>query len=329
MTITCTTYIRLLLAVVTATQLLSSPATAVTIDWVTVGNPGNTADNTGYGSVSTTYRISKFEVTNAQYAEFLNATAASDPNGLYNTRMADTGLFSSGGITRSGGAGSFTYSAIQGRGNKPVNWVSFYDALRFGNWMNNGQPSGAQDSSTTEDGAYTFSGSQVVGARNGGATIFLTSEDEWYKAAYYDAVSASYFEYPTSSNSASICGAPGPTPNTANCFPSVPQDVGGYTGSASPMGTFDQAGNIMEWNEDLKSGSDRVFRGGSFFSATSELAASTRLGQNPLNERDVVGFRIASTIPEPGTGILLSLGLILLGAARKRQRDGQSAQEFR
>jgi hypothetical protein len=59
--------------------LLTSTASAVTIDWVTVGNPGNAADDTGYGAVAGTYQIGKYEVTNAQYAEFLNAKAASDP----------------------------------------------------------------------------------------------------------------------------------------------------------------------------------------------------------------------------------------------------------
>ena len=63
---------------------------------------------------------------------------------------------SNGGITRSGGSGSYTYSAIAGRGNMPVNFVSFYDALRFANWLHNGQPTGAQDNTTTEDGAYTI-----------------------------------------------------------------------------------------------------------------------------------------------------------------------------
>ena len=52
----------------------SPVAHAVMFDWETVGNTGNAADPlTGFGSVDYTYRISKHEVTNAQYAEFLNA----------------------------------------------------------------------------------------------------------------------------------------------------------------------------------------------------------------------------------------------------------------
>ena len=85
--------------------------------------------------MATEYRISTTEVTNAQYAEFLNAKAATDPNALYNTSMG-SGF---GGITRSGSSGSYSYSAIAGRENMPVNFVSFYDSLRFANWLGNGQ----------------------------------------------------------------------------------------------------------------------------------------------------------------------------------------------
>jgi hypothetical protein len=71
-------------------SLLIQPASAVTIPTVPVGNAGNAADPlTGnlYGSVGYNYRIGTTEVTNAQYAEFLNFKAASDPLALYNTSM--------------------------------------------------------------------------------------------------------------------------------------------------------------------------------------------------------------------------------------------------
>src|SRR5213083_2600604 len=162
--------------------VIASSASAVTIDWTPVGNPGNDSDYIrGYvGAVGYAYSIDKYEVTNAQYVAFLNAKAAdnADPLGLYNLSMG-SGF---GGIKRSGSSGAYTYSAIAGRGDMPVNFVSFYDALRFANWMNNGQGSG-----DTETGAYTLLGGTATpsnGAvtRNAGASIFLTSENEWYKA---------------------------------------------------------------------------------------------------------------------------------------------------
>ena len=101
------------------------------------------------GAVAYNYRIGTTEVTNSQYAEFLNAKAASDPFGLYNTFMSD-GL-NYGGITKSGPSGSYTYATIAGRGDMPVNWVTWYDSIRFANWLHNGQGSG-----DTETGAYTL-----------------------------------------------------------------------------------------------------------------------------------------------------------------------------
>jgi formylglycine-generating enzyme required for sulfatase activity len=133
------------------------------MDWVTIGNPGNTPDyqpnpdGDFYGDVAYVYRISKYEVTNAQYAEFLNAKAASDPLGLYNANMG-SGF---GGITQTGSSGGYAYSAIAGRESMPVNFVSFYDTIRFANWLNNGQGNGG-----TETGAYT-----LLGGRRRRATV--------------------------------------------------------------------------------------------------------------------------------------------------------------
>ncbi|MFP8880085.1 MAG: SUMF1/EgtB/PvdO family nonheme iron enzyme, partial [Myxococcota bacterium] len=126
------------------------PALAqISIDYVTVGGPFNSCDKQMegcFGSVADSYQIGKFEVTNEQYAVFLNEKAADlDLLGLYNSSMG-SGF---GGITRSSEpSGSFTYITIAGREHKPVNFVSFYDGLRFANWLHNGQADGE-----TETGA--------------------------------------------------------------------------------------------------------------------------------------------------------------------------------
>ena len=46
------------------------------ISTVLVGDAGNANDTTGFGAVNEEYRIGTYEVTNSQYAEFLNAKAA-------------------------------------------------------------------------------------------------------------------------------------------------------------------------------------------------------------------------------------------------------------
>jgi formylglycine-generating enzyme required for sulfatase activity len=297
--------------------LIASSASAVTMAWTPIGNPGNACDPQSqgcFGVVGYAYQIGTYEVTNAQYAEFLNAKAAFDPLGLYNPLMGDAAIL--GGITRSGSDGSYTYSAIGGRANMPVNYVSFYDALRFANWMNNGQ--GFAD---TETGAYTLLGATPIPSnepvmRNAGATIVLTSEDEWYKAAYYDGVMASYFDYPAGSDTQITCAAPNAAANQANCDSSGLTDVGSYPGSASPYGTFDQGGNIIEWNEALLAFGVRGVRGGVYNSGPFGLVASAQGTSPPGTETRQIGFRIAM-IPEPGTGLLVIAGL--LGLARWRR----------
>ena len=75
---------RLLKLVVLTLALVPAAFSAVIMDYVLVGDPGNPNDpTTGYGGVNYSYAIEKYEVTNAQYAEFLNTKARSDPFSLY------------------------------------------------------------------------------------------------------------------------------------------------------------------------------------------------------------------------------------------------------
>src|SRR5688572_8217788 len=203
---------------VAAASLCAAPAAAVvTFEWRTVGDAGNACDDEPdfgcYGAVDYAYRIATHEVTNAQYVEFLTAKAADDPLGLYNPGMADV----PGGITRSGSPGSHAYGAVPGREHMPVNYVSFFDALRFANWLHNGQGDG-----DTETGAYTLLGgtptpSNLLVERNAEATIWVASDAEWYKAAHYDTASGAYYEYQTGTDAPVACAPPTATPNSANC----------------------------------------------------------------------------------------------------------------
>lgn len=153
------------------------------------------------GSVNYNYYISKYEITNNEYTAFLNAIASTDTYNLYNTNMATQNC----GIIRNGSSGSYIYSVRSSYSNKPVVWVSWLDAARYCNWLHNGKPSGAQNNSTTEDGAYVLngkiSGNNVV-QRNANASYYIPNENEWYKAAYYKggSTNAGYWLYPTKSD---------------------------------------------------------------------------------------------------------------------------------
>ena len=135
-------------------------ATPIVYDLVTVGNPGNSNDPaTGYGGVPYAYQIGTYHVTIGQYTAFLNAVAQTDTHGLYNSAM-DTDL-NVAGIARSGTSGGYTYAVKNNggdSGNRPISYVDWFSAARFSNWIANGQPTGLQTGTTTENGAYALNG---------------------------------------------------------------------------------------------------------------------------------------------------------------------------
>jgi sulfatase modifying factor 1 len=344
-------------AVVFSAVFQPASARAVTIDLVPVGNPGNANDpDTGIGRVTYDYQIGKYEVTIGQYAAFLNAVAKTDTYGLYDSGMAsDLNL---AGISRSGAPGTYSYSAIAASGsapyggvsaaNRPIGYVSWFNAARFANWLANGQPTGAQTSTTTENGAYNVNGAtsgnaqarNVTNPNTGAApTYFIPTQNEWYKAAYYSPVlnsgSGGYYTYATQSN-VLPGNVPGSGANQANFQNesgswSVTQsvdyslsqnyltDVGAFTNSASFYGTFDQSGNLWEWNDLTGTASPlRGYNGGAWVDVARQKGDSSTAPPDSFGNN--IGFRLVAPVPEPSTYAMALAGLACGGFSLFRRR---------
>jgi formylglycine-generating enzyme len=273
------------------------------IEFVHIGSPGNLADTTGdpnpAGSVSYSYRIGKYEISE-QMIDKANALG---------------GL----GITK------------DTRGpDKPATRVSWFEAAKFVNWLNldAGYPTAYKF-----DGTGTFQLWQPSDSgydannlfRNSEAKYFLPSADEWYKAAFYDPIAQVYWDFPNGSNTAPTAVASGTDPNTAIYDQAGPADIM-QAGGPSPFGTVAQAGNVWEWEEtavDLVNDDpveNRGFRGSAWLNTSgnpTSLSSSFRhFIQLPGNSIGDTGFRVASIIPEP-SAIILVIGAFLLPSIRR------------
>ncbi len=344
-----------LAAVAAIGPLAGDPARAEpTIDWVTVGDPGNAADTTGYGAVAESFRIMKYEWTNALYVQYLNAVdpQGTGPNSIYNSNMGNN---AKGGITNTGTVDGSRYTVKANMGDKPVNFLSWWDVARVANWMHNGAQTYAFTDATASapqnTGAYTV-GTTTFGApapaKNPGALFYIPTEDQWYKAAYYkgSGTSSGYWDYATQSDTAPTAvtadstgnGSAGSTGNFANFnFAAVwNSQLGNVTtvgtnGGPGAYQTFDMNGNVREWN-DLTgvSGTNRGFRGGAWGQNATFLPSTSRAEPRAQDEDNAFsGFRLASPgVPEidpAGMGSVAALLTGALGLLERRRRRANAA----
>lgn len=319
---------------------VTSVAQSISIETVLVGAPGNLADPmTGYGEVSAPFRISKSEVTVDQYVAFLNAIAAVPKHAAISDLWAPEMISEKedpGPLIARSGAGTTTdpyrYSVVPSllwgphAGKRPIAWVTWFDAARFANWMHHG----ATANSDTETGAYTLINHQTKGTviRNPDARWWIPSENEWYKAAYYDPNKpggAGYWSYPTRSDVAprdvrlilqqahEMISPPAPAANFNEVYAALRRDKGGVLtpvcayanedprlDSRGPWGTCDQAGSLWEWTEGTYGPQNKIVRGGSWGPGlTPPLKTKHRdyglMGTDGFYRDDDTGFRLATT----------------------------------
>ena len=290
------------------TESFGSGVNAFTMDFVTIGNPGNAADTTGSpssaGSVAYTYNLGKYEVSRDQITK-ANAV------GSLGITMAGMGIYGGNGLL------------------KPATGISWYETAKYVNWLN---------TSTGGTAAYKFDGSgnfQLWAAgdegynasnlfRNSLAKYVIASKDEWYKGAYGKA-DGSWSNFPNGSDLAPSRVAGGTAANTAvyGGGKPGPADIDN-AGSLSVYGTMAQGGNVFELIETAFDGSNntadenRELRGSAWGYGSYDMEASSRSNYSPSVETFFYGFRVAS-VPEPSALSLLAIGLGGLALVRRRK----------
>lgn len=296
----------------TRADSFGSGLNAFEIEFVSVGHPGNAADTASAaqppaaGSVGYPFRMGKYEISEQM-------------------------------INKANALGGLEVT-IDVRGpNKPATSVSWFEAARFVNWLN--ESTGHAPAYKFESGAFAIWQPGDAGFnennpfRNRRAKYVLPTAHEWYKAAYYNPATATYNLYPT---------GPGFFPDGVDvagdqtfdavfnqsgglAFETQPYDVTN-AGVLSSYGTMAQGGNALEWEESP--GDDRISiftpsasrgqRGGYWDSSEFFLSKNNRRGESPDDRGTAYGFRVAS-VPEP-SGFSAAAIIAVAAMSRRRKR---------
>jgi formylglycine-generating enzyme required for sulfatase activity len=316
-------------------------------EFVTVGSPGNApfagpSPLTGYpigrGRVDYAFRISRLEVTSAQWVDFMNVLGQ-DIALSVRSEPASWGAQEDLNDPRPGRQYALfdsTYALM------PVTGITWHTAAMFCNWLHNGRTdnfaslmSGAYDTSTwgsAPGGGYTDQSTHSPGAR-----YWIPTLDEWLKAVHYDPDrngpgQGGYWRFANSSDTPPVFGPPGVGTSNAGINNTPFSDrLGQYPNSQTPWGLLDADGMASEWTEEWLNPLrpvDRVVEGGGTSSAGIGVNGTpTFLWSDiefarfapPTSFNSDAGLRIASIIPAPGMFPMACLSIISLSERRRRQ----------
>lgn len=335
---------------------LSSAQTPPDYDFkfVTIGDTGNAPFNgpsetsvvLGRGRVDYSYRMSKFEITTAQWMEFVNT---------YSTQSNDLTFFAEpifwGATPDPTYHGAGRRWKLDGRPsdfNLPVTGMTWRDTAMYCNWLHNGKgsslnaiKSGAYDTATftTDPDTGNF---QDQDSRSPGAKYWIPNLDEWLKAVHYDPNhdgpgEGGWWKYCNGSDTKPVPGLPGVGETSAGyrgfgTFQEWAVPLGAYPQTVTPWGLIDATGGACEWVEDWvqpeKGRRFRLFDGAWAGSGSSSEDRIDSLRESQPNvELSFVGFRIASAVPSPGSFVILlaSTGIF---CGKRRRRPCYSSQSM-
>ena len=222
------------------------------------------------------YEIDLYEVTNQEFADFLNSYGSNvSPEGY---QMHSTVY---GHITPVGG----TWWVDAGYEDHPVNWVTWYGANTFCDYYGKRLPTEAEWEKAARGGCEFGTDPEECDHQ----------DERTYP--WGEGIDCEHANYSPDYGIGDTCMGE-TTP------------VGSYTLGVSPYGPYDMAGNVWEWVHDWhdadyydyspavdpqgpESGSDRVTRGGSWIIDSRYNRCASRVTSNPTDKYSNVGFRCA------------------------------------
>lgn len=229
------------------------------------------------------YRISKYLVTNAQFAAFVQAGGYGERR--YWTDAAQEQVWSKGQVKAWNDdeprEGPYDFGEPFNLPNHPVVGVTWYEAVAFCLWL-------------TEQ-------LRRCGELGAGEEITLPSESQWEKAARGTDGRVYPWGNDPDPNRANYDDTGIGTTSAAGCFP----------GGASPYGVEDLSGNVWEWcrtrweesyegyqdDNDLEGKALRVLRGGAFRYQARNVRCAFRYRRSPSLRYDLIGFRVIVASP--------------------------------
>jgi formylglycine-generating enzyme required for sulfatase activity len=228
------------------------------------------------------YYMSKYPITNAQYAEFLNDAGIGSSGATAGIQGGEILIQASGGSYDWGLHYNIgQWEPVAGYENHPVIYVSWYGAKAYAEWVGGDLPTEAQWERAARGGVENM----PFGLGSG---KLLTGEMANFDGRRpYDLDRGGEYSDP------------------AGAYPGHTTATGSYPANA--YGLYDMHGNVYEWCLDrygsygsssvtdpagAGSGSSRVLRGGYWINIARSCRSADRYDNNPGNRNSDFGFRV-------------------------------------
>jgi len=235
--------------------------------------PQRNIEETQHQVTLSAYRMSTYETSNAQFAEFLNAKSIGS-NGLYALGAFPTQALIIDDATHGLILSGTQWQPVAGKENFPVVRVTWFGATEFATYAGGRLP-------TEAEWEYACRGNTTSAFSTGACLNNTQANYRW--------------DLPLTGCS-----------NTSTAFPNQTQAINSYSPNSFVL--YNMHGNVWEWCSDLNgpystaaqtnptgasTGTNRVIRGGSWSNDAESCRSANRDSKTPGSNFNSFGFRLA------------------------------------